>query len=316
MLQKSKKKNLKVYKKLFINFKPQEFSFIAPKFLSLIKNPEETKKFFLDIIECYTAQTSKKLSYNNTIFLDLSKIQYVTPEAIMYIIAITKSLKTSILHKINIRGNFPKNENAKNVLLKSGFLNYVNSNVAKISTNNPTIQIISGKSVDADAVAKVIDFIREKSSCRSDILRHLYTMLIEIMTNTVQHAYNNKQVLKCNWYMYIEIGDNINITILDTGDGIPTTVSRRITDMAYIFSKIKDSRIISSALDGAFRTETKKNYRGKGLPHILECYNNTYIKELCIVSGKGSVSICKNSNERKYYDSHENFYGTVFYISI
>lgn len=96
-----------------------------------------------------------------------------------------------------------------------------------------------------------------------------------------------------------------------------TTVSKKFKDLLYSFRGKKDSRIISSALNGDFRTETKKNYRGKGLPHILECYNNTLINRLCIISGKGSVLIEKKTyNERTLFDSKEKFYGTVFQISI
>lgn len=265
----------------------------------------------MDIIKFYKSQTRSPLK--NTIFLDLSQVEIVHPEAIMYTIALSNSLKTSILRKVNIKGNFPLNEIARKDIMKSGFLNYVNTNVTKISPNNSTIQIISGTNVDATVVARVIDFIKSNSSIDNNTLRNLYTMLIEIMTNTIQHAYNNKQVFKSNWYMYIDVGNgNVNITILDTGDGIPTTVTCKLKDLFYK----KDSSKIMSTLNGDFRTETKKDYRGKGLPNILKCYKDTHIKELCIISGKGSVLLCKKTNTKECYDSNEDFYGTVFYISV
>lgn len=307
----------KIIKKYTPKNATKEFKFVAPQIFSLTKNSEDTKKFFLDIIECYSAKKTFNLPFKN-IFLDLSQIEYITPEAIMYIIALTNSLKTSILHKTNIRGNFPKNKKVRNALINSGFLNYVNSNtIAKIEPEKPTIQIVSGDSVNSCDVAKVIDFITCNSKYDKRALRHLYTMLIEIMTNSVQHAYNNKDiVLKRNWYMYIEIGDNIDITILDIGEGIPNTVRHRIKDFIYKVQSNTESKIIFSALNGDFRTETSKSYRGKGMPYILSCYKNSNIKKLNIISGKGSVSMEKYTTETIFKDSQANFSGTVFYICI
>ncbi len=313
-----KKKRIKINRYLIHQkYKPQKYKFTAPMIFSLINNREETEIFFNSILDIYAKKNSTKSKSFNTMYFDLSQVEKISPDAIMYLIALVNNIKYKISKKFFVQGSFPKNEDAKKILIDFGFLNYVNSqSITGIKPKNELIQIISGCKVDPDRAAEIIDFIKAHSECNSLQLKKIYTLIIEIMANTVQHAYNDNEVLFPNWYICVNTGNNIEMTILDTGSGIPSTVSGRFKDILYYALPDRESRIISSALDGDFRTETKQKYRGKGLPCVVECYNNNYINEMLIISGKGSTILRSNSNDRVLKDSKESFLGTIFLFSI
>lgn len=56
----------------------------------------------------------------------MSNVEYLTNDALMYLLAIIKNVKV----KYNSAGNLPKNQECKKIVTDSGFLNYVNTNKA------------------------------------------------------------------------------------------------------------------------------------------------------------------------------------------
>ncbi|MCM1023462.1 MAG: hypothetical protein NC395_05320 [Prevotella sp.] len=300
-------------------FKPKTFTVVAPSILSLIKNREETEAFFSKIIDIYNKRLNKGYASNDCIYLNFENISEITTDSLIYLIAITTNLPPKVWYKLHIGYSLPHNNEARQVFFDSGFINYVHKkNPTSYKPTKPTIQIISGDKVNPRQVADIIEFIKLYCTYTEYTLRNIYTILIEIMTNKVQHAYKNTDYFVLpKWYLYIDVEDKVNITILDIGEGIPSTISRRLfKDMIYTFYSNTESLLLSSALDGELRTETKQPYRGKGLPHIVECYENKYIDSLYLISGKGSVYLNRNDNKRKLHDSDENLLGTLFHFKI
>ena len=147
-------------------------------------------------------------------------------------------------------------------------------------------------------------------------------MVIELMTNTHNHAYNNKNGFIKAWYLFASVNNDkgcIEITFVDTGEGIPVTVAKKMIEK--IFTK-KDNQYIISALNGDFRTQTHEKNRGKGLPDIYEHFNKNQIKNLKIISCKGKVELndknkiveeCKENNTKLTINFDGGYgYGTSF----
>lgn len=133
------------------------------------------------------------------------------------------------------------------------------------------------------------------------------------MLNTCQHAYNEGLKQTNSWYLYVENdGKKIKFTFLDTGQGIPSTVKKKFWERIL---KKSDSEIISSALNGDFRTNTGYKYRGKGLPKIKDCVADHNLDNFFVVSNK---AICElkyiNDNlEIEKKDLKNAFSGTIYY---
>ena len=139
------------------------------------------------------------------------------------------------------------------------------------------------------------------------------------MSNTQEHAYNGNKKHYDNWLLFLQFypeKSSIDFIFLDTGYGIPTTVRKQKLEVArQWFAKLgktefNESDLVNSALNGAFRTRTKKRHRGKGLPKIYKYYNEGYINELNILSNKACIT------PDKQFDLMKEMTGTLYFWKI
>lgn len=282
----------------------------APKNFSIINNPTECIAFFNDIIKKIDEH-----SFKAQFIIDTSNVEVVTVDAIMYLIALLKDIRTKISKalKYKFKGNYPKTLAARRTFIESGFSEYVNSNSSSIVPTTSKIQILSGKSYSTIVAKEVCCFVQKQCNLtRSDTLP-LYNVLIELMLNTQNHAYNSHLYNQsaCEWYLYAERTDKyVQFSFLDTGEGIPNTVYKKFLEKLQ-FNK-KDSDFIVSALNGEFRTQTRKPNHGKGLPQIKQCCSTGFLKDVYIFSGKGLCNINNETFEFAQKDYKDSLLGTLF----
>ena len=288
-----KRKNCRYQSKYNLNRNHSPHILIAPRILNVIENCEETLKFFADAEE-----TIKKCKLNDKIYFNLKNIEIISVDAIMYLIAMICNYRRIRALRIVCEGNFPQNDKAKEVIEKSGFYRFVSTGKSyKNVKTDKTIQITSGKEADPQTASKVCDFIASSLPCTLIATKKLYAMIIELMTNTKQHAYNNtEKVMDDKWYFFaenIETG-KVKFVFLDTGVGIPKTVKKKFWESISSAFRNDDAKLIAAALSNEYnRSETKKLYRGKGLPGIYDNSVTRYISDLIIVSGQGMCVVDK-----------------------
>lgn len=313
----SKRKNKKRYiahSGNYSYYSSKKHILCVPKNLSLNTNEEETIHFFEKALE-----VGKKCSVNHQIYFDLQNVENITADAVMYIIAFINNFKRLKILNIHIAGNLPINDSARLFLEDVGFYSYVSGLKRTHSPNiKDRFQISHGKNADGELAGKICNFVNNVMG-KKDLIstKRLYPMIMELMTNTRQHAYNKNKIasiMDCNWYIFAERLDNyINFIFLDTGVGIPTTLWYNNSEkISKLFSgKKKDAAFIASALRGEFRTETGKSHRGKGLPGIYQDSINGRIHNMSIISGKGKCTIM-NNGEIKEKVLPISFEGTLF----
>lgn len=303
-----RKRNLKAkrekFKKNKINNKRV---YLAPQVFSIVNNTKESSRYINRIMNKIA---DKRIG--QAFYFDLSMVTDITCDAIMYMIAIMNNVKYKKVLKYSFYGNKPKTEEARNLFNESGFLKYVDSNEKNIFRCSNKIQIISGNKVDTKVVADICDFVNKSCNTKNKFTKKLYAMIIELMTNTVQHAYNKNGLFDNYWYIFVEDRENIiKFVFLDIGEGIASTVKMKI--MEKILKDKSDSELICSAFKGEGRTETGESHRGKGLPDIAQECINGRIENLQVYSGKG---ICKIINGKyENYDleeKYEEIYGSLF----
>ena len=287
---------------------------VAPATLSLLDNERETLNFFNKAIEI-----SKKCNVNHCIYLNLFKVEHISADAVMYIFAFINNCKRLNILNVNIEGNLPQKKEVRYFLEDFGFYSYVKGlNKTHEQNNKERIQIKHGKNANGNLVSKICDFANNIFK-QNNLLgtKRLYPMLIELMTNVKQHAYNNykgKSIMDSNWYIYTENTTNsISFVFLDTGVGIPTTMwyNHKEKLINLLPTSNRDASYIASALRGAVRSETQKSYRGKGLPGIYQDSVNGQISNMCIISGKGKCVI-KNDGSIEEATLPMQFEGTLF----
>lgn len=292
-------------KNVYIAEVPQKFSFV--------NNTEDTIKYFVDIIE-----QIKKRNYKQLFFLDSKKVDFVTTDALVYVLAVLYNIKNSILMKYSFKGNLPEDEYAKKVYLESGFMNYVKTKLSMMPKTNDKIQILCGTKTDPIVAGQICDFVNKRFNTDYKFTLDLYKTLIELMSNTVHHAYDENSITRPCWYIYaIDIGSSIQFAFIDTGLGIPSTVKRRLLENIVPFTTT-DSKLIYSAFLGESRTETGLYNRGHGLPALYKKVLNGQLRNFFVLSGKGcckSVEI-NNKIELEKLDYENEVFGTIFQFEI
>lgn len=279
----------------------RKVKFEVPTVFDIIKNPSGTIKFFNDVL----SYIGNKYNGGNRIFFDMSKVESVSNDALMYLTAIIKNTKV----RYNSGGNLPENQICKKLVMDSGFLNYMNTRKElELSTDTNKLQIRMGNEIDRNVTKTICNFLIEKCNISKAKCTFLYDILIELMTNTIQHAYTNN-VLLSYWYVFLERKEDIiNIVFLDTGEGIPQTIKKKWFEKMKILGVKDDYELIQSALLGEFRTRTEQKYRGKGLPKIYQYNNEGKIKNLNIISRNG----CFNSDNTNNIVLTDKLQGTLF----
>lgn len=287
--------------------------FLAPEVFSFIENPIQTIEFFDKILSYLSVIRKKK----KEIFFDISNIQRLTIDALMYLIAIVNNISENYKLKYSFFGNFPQNEKVMKLLKESGFLKYVKTNKPIINKKvNENIQIRNGYNSNTDTVKSIIDFLVEKSSLKIIEFSDLYEICIELMSNTFHHAYNNNSILSKVWYLFVERENNIvKLSFIDVGSGITNTIRKKFREKIKILALTEDSKYIMSALKGEFRSRTNLKYRNKGLPTVYNYAKKKEVRRLEIISEKGIYKINENGEEQ-LQDLEIPLQGTLYYWEI
>lgn len=288
----------------------------APTDFSFIYNPQGTISFFSRIL----SDVTQEKNFGKKIYFDISQIETLTTDALMYLIAIVTNLKRHVMNQYQIYGNRPRASSPRSLFETSGFYRYVEHPQEKdIIPVCENVQILSGEDADPKSAKKLVDFVLEKGQLEKKQCKFLYNMMMELMSNTKNHAYNNrKRVLYPHWYCFADYqreNEMVSFTFMDTGDGIPATVKKRIYEQAGdLFKLNKDSYYVISALKGEQRTETGKGYHGKGLPQVWEACHNGKICGMRIVANRADIEIF--GEDLRKQDLEEPLKGTLFYWQI
>lgn len=208
----------------------------CPEIFSISENFTSTLAI-LERIRNHSTVTRKK------ILLNMKNVEKVDADALMYLKYIVYEARE--IRKRNCIMAFiaPKNTKIRNFLYDSGFVINYKSNKKdpvdrklnrrywetiddyKLSQETENFKIRSGNKIITDEIKNIVDFSVKNISGNSKIIlkNSLYTMIHELMENTVSHAYLDKQkFVHKDWLLFAEKRENvISFIFLDTGLGIP-----------------------------------------------------------------------------------------------
>ena len=298
--------------------------FIVPDIFSIVSNPDTTITFLNKVIRSVEGvrnlQRQHRNNYIRTFLIDMSNTKYISSDALMFLLTIIQNTRGKKILPIDWIGNFPKEPDVREFLKRSGYLNYMKTSTENIIQVDDNIQIKSGTGYNyiendqnKDIRQEIIDFSCQKLNKDKKDINYLMTMLTEMITNIIDHAYQKQGLFKHQWYIFVDNNiDKITYTFMDNGLGIPTTIRKSIIEkIIETINAEAEYKYIETALSGVHkRSETGKRERGNGLPSIYEQYLNKKIENFVIISNKAYYS------ENKKYDLKEGLNGTVFYWEI
>lgn len=289
----------------------------VPTNFDVFDNQNEVLKFFEKI-----KSLLNEIKWDERIVFDFSKVEKISIDAIMYMIAFAKKYAKSNISYLLTK---PKNKKCNRFFLKCGIGKFLKEKQEEFEEDTAEYYtIIFGNIVDGDKAKSMSDFCHNKISIEPNTYKFIYKIIIELMNNTVQHAYIDESIDDKLWFTFIEDTTNkIKITFFDMGIGIPSTVKK----YTYIegtektggdlnaLIKRKDSFFIESSLKGDInRSQTEQANRGRGLPEIYGYYKDNYISNLKIASGRGICTFFDSNRLQSInQDCDASLEGTLFY---
>jgi hypothetical protein len=293
--------------KQIANSKKEIVNYVAPQKFSFINNTNEVLTYFNDVRDFIKRKQS--------VFLDISEITELTPDAITLLIS---KLSEKESKKVILHGNAPEQPTLRKMFIESGLYNFVNSRgIKQVSKKNKlwkhsTNNEVKGE-MTADAINACKDLFKQKGiNYDTD---SLYNLLVEAMSNTMNHA--DGKISNLDWWLYYyldEQNDTIKFSFVDLGIGIFESASfdtyKKYAKHIYqgnrlLVKPFLEGKIISSR-------KTDNEISGKGVKQIIDCANLKEFKKFIIITNDLKIDVKTGESE----ELSNNFAGTFIYFEI
>lgn len=272
---------------------------IAPKIFILRENQEEVLIFIEKL----------KMIYSGIVFIDLKHVERINNGAVTLLISVLGEYQDK---KIRFRGNKPKNIEARKVFEKSGFFDFVNGSIDPDNYNNENIIITKGRNkVKQDVTNRLIKNAMITVYGKEERNTSLQRMLIEMMSNSVQHAYNPKTSNTRWWisFYHHKEENKVSIVYLDNGYGILETLNSNFKNAMIKFVK-DESELLQRAFDGKVNSRTKMPGRGRGLPAIYR--KSELFHNFTVLSNNAFIDFQKDTRIKL----ETSYKGTYYYLEV
>lgn len=274
-----------------------------PPVFSFEKDKESVLRFLNEAFDYYKALRHKiqEKRYN----YDLTAVTSIDITAICLFLSLINKIYAN---GIGSRGNYPNDDDARRILEESGFSDIMQTAYKTLKTKKYKNQlyIVGSKRVDNK---KIGQSVKEAVGYLTGEERHfqpIYTMLIEICSNSVEHA--NKKEKDKNWVVSVSYEpDKVNFIVVDTGEGILRTIHKKLPEL--FMDKFRDNGdVLEDILNKEYQSRTKEINRHKGLPKIKENYDAGYVDNMKILTNNVLYDMAS-----KTYEKTKNEYFGVLY---
>ncbi len=247
---------------------------VAPTTFSLLNDPLIVINFF---------QHAKNLLRNKTpVIFDLKDVVVMGPETITYLCAFIND--DSCTSNTPLQGFSPKDAKIREVFARSGFFDFVKSQNKDYNPDqeyvDKLIHRITKEQVESELAGKIVESAVHHTFGEVDPMRQKsYTMLIECMSNSWNHASPDKNIKIYNWWLLAYKEPETKITkfcFLDLGIGIFDSLEEKYKrNLLSAFFKsvinLTDNRAtLVKIFSGVNRSSTKLEERGNGLYNIYK----------------------------------------------
>jgi hypothetical protein len=302
-LNKHRSKENKQYfeKKAFRLYKTRN----APSNFSIIDNHEEVIRFCNKLRNDYHRRSK--------VFVNLRDVKTVTNESLCLLLSNMMMFREK---RISFDGNFPIDDNAKIIIIESGFFPTLYNNRNR-SVNNVKSSIFthSSNSSNADLVDEII------KSCSMFLWNEVcncggvYNAFMELMSNTIEHADEIEGRKK--WWVTVTkdaAQKKVSFSFVDYGRGIIATLKdinhkhhKSIVESLLSKWHNDDARLLKDVMEGALKISEKgESQYGNGLNSIYQDMIDNNLNNIVIISNNVYADVKNDS----YLKMGSNFPGT------
>lgn len=288
----------------------------APSDFRLLENTNQCLSFFREI---RNFRNFRVLSNGvRQVKISLSAVEQIDYASISILSAIGDGLK---LVRVNMQGDFPRNQLCKDMIIESGFLNQMyNGNNKKYNIKSRSSLIFFEKGVDRLSrqdninLSKLIRQVVKHLTGVEGNFAPLKTILLEICGNSIEHAYSNNK----HWLLGIKYeNEKVVFTVTDIGKGILDTLYRKfsskLSDVFYFNSRLD---ILKGAFDKKYGSRTKEVNRNKGLPAVKCMIEDGGILDLVVLTNDVIWFYNNEQLSRKFKQGEARFRGTLYQWTI
>ena len=274
----------------------------APNIFSLQKNTEEMLSFIKIMKE--------KRELKHSVNINMKNVEEITCGSVALLLSVISEFTDD---GIVVYGKKPTDENARNVLEQSGFFKFIDGHVDNDNLSTKNNIICQGKyNIEAQSTASMITQAMETVTGRPQRNQKIQSLLIEMMANSVNHAYKDKKNVK--WWISASHDVNlkkVHFVFVDNGFGIVKTLGEnRLKKVVYKFKNNLD--LLASAFSGAIKSRTGLDYRGRGLPKIISSSNLGHCSNFVAITN--NVFFTGDKSTSKVLD--EDFSGAFYYFEL
>lgn len=273
--------------------------FRPPNVFSLRENAELVLQFLNNL--------KNHRNRNREVYINLVNVKTITNGSIAILLSVIQELNNK---GIRVRGKKPRDKEAKKVIEKSGFFNYVIGAIDEENSISPDTIITKGvEVVEQESTAKIVLQAMKTVTGIENRNQPIQGMLIELMANSVNHAYPNSR--KKKWVLSVnhdDINKKASFAFVDNGVGIIKTLNLNFSQtLKKLFNGNID--LLNTAFEGKIGSRTGLTYRGRGLPSVFNKYKQNYFKDFVVITNDVFIDFQNN----KSILLKNSFYGTFYY---
>lgn len=299
-------RRLGILKQLEFSKKPV-INHSSPDNFSFVNNTNEVLTYFNDV--------KGFIEENKSVNIDISKITDLTPDTITLLMA---KLSEKESKKVGLRGNAPDNPILRRMFVESGLYDYVRSTGHKrVSQNNKLWKHSTNKEVKGEMAGEAVTVCRNLFASNGVIYDtdHLYNLLVEAMSNTMNHADTKKSNI--NWWLYYYVDEStktLKYSFIDLGIGIFKSASfdsyRKFAKHFYKGNQL----LVKPFLEGKIISSRVKDNEisGKGVKQIISCANLSEFTKFIIITNDIKIDVKTKESE----ELNTNFEGTFIYFEV
>lgn len=242
---------------------------------------------------------------------DLSQVKLLDTATINVILALANYLG---IIGITVKGNYPVDKSALQILINSDFFSIVESGrKVPIRKNKDDIYILSGNNkTNQDGISAAIHKIMNALGVSEKNYSPLYNTLGEIAGNSVEHA--NKVISAKNWFLSVHIEENrAMIMMADIGKGILSTLNLLLKQEIYrVVVKQLPHETLLKLFKGHYQSSTREENRNNGLPDMWQRVCDNYLRNIIVISNNAILDFSGKMTKTL----NNPFPGTFYYIEI
>lgn len=275
----------------------------APEIFNLLPN-------YADATIKYINEVKKLGNKRKGIDFNLKDVTEIGVGAISMLLSVMAELKGQ---GISFRGTKPENNNALNVLEKSGFMKFVYGRVKPENNNTQNIIFTGDKRTHHTEILDVIHNSMETVWGIKGRNQLLYGTIVEMIKNSSKHAFKSDN--KVSWHFAVshnQESNTVKYSFVDNGIGVVSSHEKGdlLRTVGGVFRD--NSEFIEGAYTEGIKSKTGLSWRGTGLPTIYETFDFGIIKNFAVITND---VYCNFDSDIKQILKNQ-FKGTYYYWEI